>query len=107
MSGEVKGEGFLSPFEPLPDGEIYVLDRSNSSNSSNYLHGDKHPIFHSGVKDVKTICAWCDKVMKEGETVDGKSSHGICLECLEKFYPKSYRRAINERYTTNQADRQN
>ena len=73
-----------------------VLDRGINSHSSNYLHGYINTILYSGVKNVKTICAWCDKVMKEVETVDGKASHGICLKCLETFYPKSYRRAINE-----------
>jgi len=30
---------------------------------------------------VKTICAWCGKTIKVGETIDGKVSHGICSKC--------------------------
>jgi hypothetical protein len=29
---------------------------------------------------LKLICAWCGKVMREGEE---PASHGICPECLE------------------------
>jgi len=29
---------------------------------------------------MKQICAWCGKVIKEGQ---GKASHGICPECIE------------------------
>ena len=35
--------------------------------------------------DVKTVCAWCGKVMKEGP--EGRVSHGICKECFEKHFP--------------------
>lgn len=34
---------------------------------------------------IKTICAWCGKLIKDGPTdKDGKVSHGICPECAEK-----------------------
>ena len=34
--------------------------------------------------DVRTICAWCGKLIKKGKLVDGKASHGICDECKQE-----------------------
>ena len=34
--------------------------------------------------DVKLVCAWCDKVLKEGP--EDNVSHGICQECRDKMY---------------------
>ena len=34
---------------------------------------------------MKTICAWCNKVLTEGDTPDGMLSHGICPDCLEEL----------------------
>lgn len=34
---------------------------------------------------MKTICAWCNEVLKEGPAHDGRISHGICPRCKEKF----------------------
>lgn len=35
---------------------------------------------------MKVICAWCGKVIQEGEPdKDGKVSHGACKECAEKI----------------------
>lgn len=31
---------------------------------------------------MKVICAWCKKVIREGELIDGQVSHGICADCL-------------------------
>lgn len=31
------------------------------------------------------ICAWCKKVLREGSEV---VSHGICVECEAKHFPK-------------------
>ena len=33
---------------------------------------------------MKTVCAWCQKVLKEGPE---PTSHGICQPCTEKFFP--------------------
>lgn len=30
------------------------------------------------------ICAWCQKILKEG-VIGDPVSHGICLECSEQF----------------------
>jgi len=30
---------------------------------------------------VKTVCAWCMVLLRDGKLVDGKISHGICLKC--------------------------
>ena len=30
---------------------------------------------------MKVICAWCEKVIRDGEVVDGQVSHGICDDC--------------------------
>jgi hypothetical protein len=35
---------------------------------------------------MKTICAWCNKIIKEGNNKN--PSHGICLECKEKVLKK-------------------
>ena len=34
---------------------------------------------------VKTVCAWCGKTIKEGETINGKVSHGICPKCKKEI----------------------
>ncbi len=37
-------------------------------------------------EEIKEVCAWCKKVMKliPGE---GRDSHGICDDCLKKYFP--------------------
>lgn len=37
----------------------------------------------------KAICAWCKKEIGEVEGTEGKDSHGICEECLKKYFPES------------------
>ena len=37
--------------------------------------------------DVKVVCSWCKKVMKEGP--EDRVSHGVCEECLEKHFPET------------------
>ena len=32
--------------------------------------------------EMRTICAWCQKVIRDGELIDGQVSHGICTDCL-------------------------
>jgi len=39
---------------------------------------------------MKTVCAWCKKTVIEG--IEEVASHGICEECLKKYYPEYYRR---------------
>ena len=34
--------------------------------------------------EVKLVCAWCNKVLKEGP--EDNISHGICQECRDKMY---------------------
>lgn len=34
---------------------------------------------------MKTICAWCKKVLKEGD--DLIESHGICDDCFRNHFP--------------------
>jgi len=34
---------------------------------------------------IKAICAWCSALIREGETIDGHVTHGICPECAKKF----------------------
>jgi len=34
---------------------------------------------------MKTICAWCNKVLTDGDTPDGMLSHGICPDCLKEL----------------------
>ena len=38
-------------------------------------------------QEIQRICAWCDKVLgtKEVRTGDDSPTHGICLECYDKF----------------------
>jgi len=33
---------------------------------------------------VKTICAWCMVLLRDGKLVDGKVSHGICPKCKKE-----------------------
>jgi predicted RNA-binding Zn-ribbon protein involved in translation (DUF1610 family) len=40
------------------------------------LEGDKE------TKNMKSVCAWCGKVIREG---DGEVSHGMCPKCQEKM----------------------
>ncbi len=35
--------------------------------------------------NLRTICSWCGKVMREGDTPDARVSHGICPACIEKL----------------------
>lgn len=38
---------------------------------------------------MKKICAWCNKVLDEGENVHLITvSHGICVDCYAKLYCK-------------------
>lgn len=30
---------------------------------------------------MKTICAWCDKIMGDDGNDDGLESHGMCRDC--------------------------
>lgn len=34
---------------------------------------------------IKTFCAWCGALIKDGPTVNGLVSHGICEACLKKM----------------------
>ena len=36
---------------------------------------------------LKAICANCGVTIREGETIDGKVSHGVCLPCQKELYP--------------------
>ena len=37
------------------------------------------------MKQVKTVCAWCQRTIRDGELVDGnKVSHGICPKCKKE-----------------------
>jgi len=38
---------------------------------------------------MKTICAWCGKVLVEGDISDGMLSHGICPDCMKGLVPSS------------------
>ncbi len=47
---------------------------------------------------MKTICAWCKKELDQDdsfETID-MVSHGICVECLNYFFPKKGPRSFDE-----------
>lgn len=49
---------------------------------------DKNPEQEKPLKS-KVICAWCNKEMGEREGIEGgKSSHGICPSCREKYFPR-------------------
>jgi len=48
---------------------------------------------------MQTICAWCGKVLKEGE---GDISHGICPACWDEHFP-SIKRRIKVRVYLDQA----
>jgi len=30
-------------------------------------------------------CAWCGRLMRDGKTINGNFSHGICPECTEEI----------------------
>jgi hypothetical protein len=45
--------------------------------------GKKEKGWWQMTEKIKTICAWCDKVIQEGELIDGNPSHGICPDCFE------------------------
>lgn len=34
---------------------------------------------------LKKVCAWCDKVVAEGDGTQVDVSHVICYDCQEKF----------------------
>jgi hypothetical protein len=34
---------------------------------------------------MKTICAWCNKVLIDGDSPAGMLSHGICADCLKQL----------------------
>lgn len=36
-------------------------------------------------KQVKTICSWCKALIHDGETIDGRISHGICEPCAAEM----------------------
>lgn len=38
-------------------------------------------------KDITTVCMHCDKLLK-GPKSRQHLSHGICNECMEKYYPE-------------------
>jgi len=40
------------------------------------------------MNSVKTICAYCHKLIKDGPLIDGRASHGCCPECAEKELKK-------------------
>lgn len=37
---------------------------------------------------IKTVCCSCNKVLVDGETVNGNVSHGICKDCIRRLYPE-------------------
>jgi len=38
----------------------------------------------TAILKVRTICAWCGCLIKEGSLIDGKVSHGICSKCKKE-----------------------
>lgn len=36
---------------------------------------------------LRLICAWCKRVLREGDGVDAHASHGLCESCREKYFP--------------------
>ena len=45
------------------------------------IHTEPTPFKTDKEKTLKRICAWCAKIMGEG---DGAISHGICPQCAER-----------------------
>ena len=47
-------------------------------------------------KSMKSICAWCNKLIKDNQIDDGKISHGLCPglcpECSQKYFPEESNR---------------
>ena len=39
------------------------------------------------LRTIRTICCHCGSLIRDGETLDGCVSHGICPECLAERYP--------------------
>lgn len=35
-------------------------------------------------KQIKTVCAWCGKLIQDGVELDGHLSHGMCPDCFQK-----------------------
>jgi len=53
---------------------------------------------------MKTICAWCNKVLVEGPEADDQASHGICPKCqkielakIEKYLKEQAKEEGNEK----------
>ncbi len=45
---------------------------------------------------MKTICAWCSRMLGDDTNPDGVLSHGICPECKEYFFPEHGPRSFVE-----------
>jgi nitrogen fixation/metabolism regulation signal transduction histidine kinase len=44
---------------------------------------------------MKTVCAWCSKVMIEDEAMYAALSHGICADCLREMLGDSQRKLVD------------
>ncbi|OGO08168.1 MAG: hypothetical protein A2Y61_00355 [Chloroflexi bacterium RBG_13_60_13] len=38
-------------------------------------------------KELRLVCSWCHRTIREGSDGPDGPSHGICRECLEREYP--------------------
>jgi len=52
---------------------------------------------------MKVICSNCKTIIKEGETIDGLVSHGLCFDFLQELYPTCANEVI-ERLTESKSE---
>lgn len=74
----------------MPASEILAALQKYTQVSYNKFmspEGLEKPQEHAQEKP-KRICAWCGKIMGEAEEiVGGMDTHGICPECIKKYFP--------------------
>ncbi len=46
------------------------------------------PLFLKGKSMLRVICAWCGKFLRNLDDCREGVSHGICLECRDKYFPE-------------------
>lgn len=43
---------------------------------------------------MRVVCAWCGTVLSPGKPGDTQVSHGICGECVRRYFPTGFRYAV-------------
>uniref|UniRef100_A0A6M3XR34 Uncharacterized protein n=1 Tax=viral metagenome TaxID=1070528 RepID=A0A6M3XR34_9ZZZZ len=38
-------------------------------------------------QELRLVCSWCHKTIREGQDSPDGPSHGICTDCMNLYYP--------------------